>query len=138
MGCEPGRRPGSLPRHLPRPPPPCIHRLRTLNDTLFLLKSTVLCTRNDTVLSAFIKEGESLQEAAEREEEARAARAVWGPRPTEGAPTPRNAGARLPPAGREGRLTSLQAALGLPEQRRCQLRAVAACGGQAREGGWGA
>lgn len=44
----------------------------------------------------------SLQEAAESEEEARAARAVWGPRPTEGAPTPRNAGARLPPAGREG------------------------------------
>lgn len=58
----------------------------------------------------------------------------WGPRPTEGAPTPRNADGQAPAGGeRGGRLTFL----GLPEQRRCQLRTVTAWGGEGREGGWG-
>ena len=49
---------GSLPYHLPRPPLLCTHCLRTLNDTLFLLKSMLLCIRNDIVISAFVNEVE--------------------------------------------------------------------------------
>lgn len=39
--------------------------------------------------------------------------------------------------GEGGQLTFLQAVLGLPEQRRCQLRVVTAWGGEGRERGWG-
>lgn len=55
-------------------------------------------------------------------------RVCVGSRPTEGAPTPRNADG-VPPAGERGdRLTFLEFA----EQRRCQLRTVTAWGGEGR------
>lgn len=52
----------------------------------------------------------------------------WATRPTEGAPTPHNTGVwgSGQAQGEGGQLTFLQAVLGLPEQRRCQLRPVTA------------
>lgn len=81
-----------------------MHCLRTLNDTLFLLKSILLGIRNDIVISAFVKElGKSLGRARKGRgspgRECVGAGCVWGPRPTEGAPTPRNADGQAP-AGR--------------------------------------
>lgn len=99
------------------------------------LKSILLGIRNDIVISAFVKELEkSLGRARKgRGSPGREGRVcVWGPRPTEGAPTPRNADGQAPAAGeRGGRLTFL----GLPEQQRCQLRTVTAWGGEGRERG---
>jgi len=99
---------GSLPYHLPRPPLLSIHCLRTLNDTLFLLKSMLLCIRNDIVISAFVNEVEkSLGRARKgRGSPGREGRVCvcggGGHGRQRALPHHATLTARLPPAGREG------------------------------------